>query len=192
MILVLDDFLPHYDVHELHSVTIVAPPGAVMDAVRGVTPREVPVLVALMAIRSLPALLRGRRSQLGRPILDGARTSGFVTLGETAHELVLGAVGRFWQPAGDLRRIEPADFRDFAEPGWAKGAVNFKVEQEGGRTVLSTETRVVATDPSARRRFRRYWRVVYPGSAVIRIAWLRAIRERAEGQAGSSPRSARA
>ena len=32
----------------------------------------------------------------------------------------------------------------------------------------------------ARRSFRRYWRVIYPGSAAIRLAWLRAIRRRAE------------
>jgi hypothetical protein len=28
----------------------------------------------------------------------------------------------------------------------------------------------------------RYWRVIHPGSALIRIAWLRAIRRRAERQ----------
>ena len=32
-----------------------------MDAIRRLTPQEVPLLVALMAIRSVPALLRRRR-----------------------------------------------------------------------------------------------------------------------------------
>jgi hypothetical protein len=44
---------------------------------------------------------------------------------------------------------------------------------------VSTETRVFATSPAARRRFAAYWRVIYPGSAIIRRSWLRAIRHRA-------------
>ena len=42
---------------------------------------------------------------------------------------------------------------------------------------------VAGTDAAATRSFRRYWRLVYPGSAAIRLAWLRAIRQRAEAGA---------
>jgi hypothetical protein len=49
-----------------------------------------------------------------------------------------------------------------------------------GRCRLATETRVHATTPGARRAFAPYWRVIYPGSALIRRMWLRAIRRRAE------------
>jgi hypothetical protein len=177
---VLDDFLPSYDVHEVHSVGTSASPAAVMEAIRAVTPLEVPVLVGLMAIRSVPALLRGRRLSIRGRLLDGFRRGGFVDLHEAPDELVFGAIGRFWQPSGGLRRIDAADFRDFAEPGFAKAAFNFQVERVDGHTVLRTETRIATTDEHARRRFGRYWRVIYPGSALIRIAWLRAIRRRAE------------
>jgi hypothetical protein len=91
-------------------------------------------------------------------------------------------VGRFWQPSGGLRRIEAAEFAGFAEPGWAKAAFNFQIERVGARTLLSTETRIATTDERARRSFARYWRLIHPGSALIRIAWLRAIRRRAERQ----------
>ena len=176
----LDEFLPRYDVNEVHSIGIGAAPGAVMDAVRALTAKEVPLLVALMAIRSVPALLRRRRPPVRGPLLDGFRKSGFVKLRETPDELVLASVGRFWQPVGGLRRIEAADFAGFAEPGFAKAAFNFEIARVGERTVLRTETRVATTDEHARRSFARYWRVVHPGSALIRIAWLRAIRRRAE------------
>jgi hypothetical protein len=43
---------------------------------------------------------------------------------------------------------------------------------------------VHATDDSARRKFARYWRVIYPGSALIRRMWLRAIKLRAERTPG--------
>jgi hypothetical protein len=177
---VLDDFLPSYDVNEVHSISTSATPAAVMRAIRELTPVEVPLLVALMAIRSVPAVLRRRRPSVRGRLLDGFRRAGFVALWEDPNEVVFGGVGRFWQPAGGLRRVAPADFRDFAEPGFAKAAFNFRLEPDGERTVVRTETRIASTDEHARRSFGRYWRVIGPGSALIRVAWLRAIRRRAE------------
>jgi hypothetical protein len=177
---VLDDVLPDPDVSEVHSATTTASPEAVMRAIREVTPLDVPVLVALMAIRSVPALIRGRRFALGGSLLDGFEAAGFVALRETPTELVYGGVGRYWTPAGGLRRVAPDEFRAFAEPGFAKGVLGFTVAREGDRTRVTTETRVATTDAAARRSFGRYWRVIHPGSALIRIAWLRAIRRRAE------------
>ena len=180
----LDEFLPRYDVNEVHSIGIGAAPAAVMEAIRALTPAEVPLLVALMAVRSVPALLARHRPPVRGPLLDGFRKSGFVELRETPDELVLASVGRFWRPAGGLRRIDAADFAGFAEPGFAKAAFNFEIARVGDRTELRTETRVATTDEDARRSFARYWRVVHPGSALIRMAWLRAIRRRAERHSG--------
>jgi hypothetical protein len=59
--------------------------------------------------------------------------------------------------------------------------MNFRVEADGASgSILSTETRVYATDEASKRRFAAYWRVIYPGSALIRRMWLRAIVRRAE------------
>jgi hypothetical protein len=59
--------------------------------------------------------------------------------------------------------------------------MNFLVEEEGdGWCRLSTETRVLATDDTARRRFAVYWRLIYPGSSLIRRMWLAAVKRRAE------------
>ena len=69
--------------------------------------------------------------------------------------------------------------------GFALAAINFRLEDAAnGETLLTTETRVYATDPSARKKFAAYWRIIYPGSALIRIMWLRAIRHRAEPMPG--------
>jgi hypothetical protein len=65
--------------------------------------------------------------------------------------------------------------------GFALAAINFRLEDAGnGETLLTTETRIYATDASTRKKFAAYWRVIYPGSALIRVMWLRAIRKRAE------------
>lgn len=176
----LDDFLPVYDFHEAHRISIDAPPEAVMESARRLPPRELPLLVVLMALRGLPALLRGRRLPVRGSILEAFRRGGFVVLQDTREELVLGAVGRFWRASGAMARIDPERFREFSEPGWAKAAFSFRVDEVEGRTVLTTVTRVFCTDEGARRRFRRYWMLIRPGSGAIRVAWLRSIRRRAE------------
>ncbi|HEX6651325.1 MAG TPA: hypothetical protein VF072_01170 [Thermoleophilaceae bacterium] len=183
----LDEFLEDYDVNEVHSIQIAAAPDAVMAAVRSLTSREVRLATVLMALRGLPAAVlrpRGRRGRSDRildaPLLDHFTRGGFVVLADGPDELVLGAVGRFWKLEGEIRRVSRDEFVTFAEPGFAKAVLNLHAQASGGGTVLSTETRVKLTDAEARRTFRRYWRVVMPGSALIRRAWLRAIRKRAE------------
>ena len=180
----LDEFLPDFDVNEIHSTRIAAAPDAVMSAVRSLTAREVPVLVGLMALRSLPGRLVGRRPRPRQgTILDGFLLGGFVALAERPDELVVGALGRFWQVSPEVRRVSAGDFVAFSEPGYAKAAFNMHAQPSpGGGTLLITETRIQGTDDDARRSFRRYWFVIHPGSAAIRRAWLRAIRRRAEGR----------
>jgi hypothetical protein len=189
MILMLDRHLPHYDVKDMHSVAIDAPRDDVMAAVREVSPAEVPLLVLLMGVRTLPRLLSGKPLRMHGAILDGMRRTGFIVLEERPDALIFGVVGRFWEPSSGIRPTRPEEFAAFDEPGYAKAAFGFWFE----RGLLTTETRVAGTDDTARHRFRLYWRLIYPGSALIRWDWLRAIRRRAErAQPSSSPRSARA
>jgi hypothetical protein len=181
----LDEFLPDYDANEIHSTRVAAAPADVMAAARAVTSREVPLLVALMALRRLPASMLRRRAGVPRraldaPIFDQFTRGSFVVLAERPEELVVGGVGRFWTADGGVRRVSAGDFAAFDEPGFAKTVVNFHAQALDGGTLLTTETRVKCTDDAARRKFRRYWRLVMPGSAAIRRAWLRAIRKRAE------------
>jgi hypothetical protein len=57
--------------------------------------------------------------------------------------------------------------------------MNFRVSPDGPHaSIVSTETRVFAGSAPTRRRFAAYWRVIYPGSALIRRMWLRAIERR--------------
>jgi hypothetical protein len=179
----LDEFMPAYRFNEVHSTRIAAPPDAVMAAVRCLRARDVPVLVALMGLRSLPARLLRRRHRPRRDetILESFLRGGFVTLAERPGELVIGGVGRFWLASAEVRRVGPDEFAGFGEPGYAKTAFNMHAQPvRGGGTLLTTETRIHATDDEARRRFERYWRVIRVGSGLIRRAWLRAIRRRAE------------
>ena len=60
-------------------------------------------------------------------------------------------------------------------------AFDFSVEDAGGGwSTLSTETRVLATDDATRRGMGRYWRLIVPGSGLLRRQWLEGIKKRAE------------
>ena len=62
--------------------------------------------------------------------------------------------------------------------------MNFRIEDvDASHCSLTTETRVYAAGPRALRGFATYWRMIYPGSAIIRRMWLRAIKRRAEASA---------
>jgi hypothetical protein len=186
----LDELLPSFDVNEVHETWVPAAPERAYAAVREVRPDEVRLARPLMALRSVPGLFTGKSLTLGPsvPFLDQMLGLGFVRLGEReGSELVIGAVGRFWslagnRPLGEIRGRD--DFVDFDAPGFAKAALNVLVRPAGAGSTVLTETRIVGTDSRARRRFRVYWAVIGPWSALLRRSLLRAVRRRA---AASNP-----
>ncbi len=179
----IDDVLPVYQFHEVHSCQIRASPERVFRAIREVTPLDIRFFIVLNWIRSPLASGRSQRSALAsRPILDSMTRGGFLILkDESPRELVVGTIAKFWSGEGVVTRT-PEEFVAFGTPDYAKAVLNFRVEDEGhGTCRLSTETRILPTDPGAARKFAFYWRVIYPGSWIIRYEWLAAIRRRAEG-----------
>ncbi len=187
--MLLTDFLPIYDHKEVHSISVRADAHRCYSAVKDLTLSELSPLVHLLfTLRALPSRLRGsvERKQLvaTKPIVEQILSRGFIRLAEDDdREFVVGTIGRFWQLADRScpRLDSPQEFLVFDQPGYAKAVMNFYVEAHGGgKTSVSTETRILATDAVARRKFAIYWRVVHPGSALIRMMWLKAIKHRAE------------
>ncbi len=180
----LDRFAPVYQFNEFHSIRVLAPRDQVYRAIKGVTAGEVPFFRTLTWLRRFgrpgPESILNAPEHL--PLLDVALRTGFLLLAEEpGREIVVGtavAAPRGWRPK---RNPTPESFKAVHEPGFALATMNFLVEDAGpGACLVKTETRVYGTDASARRRFAVYWRVIYPGSALIRRMWLRAIKYRAE------------
>jgi len=59
-----------------------------------------------------------------------------------------------------------------------------------GASLARTETRVMTTDPAARRKFRRYWSIFSPGIVLIRRVALRLTKLDAERRARERRRTA--
>jgi hypothetical protein len=180
---ILDRLLPAYDFRTRYTRRIAAPPAAVWEAVHAVTADELPVTRLLMRIRSAGRTrMSGTLDELA-PMPALGRVEG--------REAVNGTVARFWRlrpVTAPIRSGDPVAFTDFAEPGWAKGAMSFQLTPDGDGTVLAAETRVRATDAASRRVFAVYWLLIRAGGAgLIRLELLRAIATRAEAD-GLSPR----
>jgi hypothetical protein len=184
--LLLDRWLPEFDVSKRHAVLIGASRERVFEELLRYDFRTSRSTRILMALRGY-----GRRAwrtaERASTLPEALVRFGFTPLGEDAGRvLVFGLVGRFWRPRGDLCTVPAADFESFREPGYAKAAWNLLVEDESpGVTRLSTETRVLCIGDAARRRFLLYWRVVEPFSGVIRWSLLRGVRRAAEKAATS-------
>lgn len=178
----LDEFAPRYQFSERHTLRVQVPPEAAYQAVMAVTADEIRFFNALTWVRRLgrsgPESIMNAPGQ--RPLLEVATRTTFLELAEEpGGEVVVGALVAV--PQAGQRPRNPEAFKEITAAGFAKAAMNFRVESDGrGGSIVSTETRVFATDAATRRRFAAYWRVIYPGSALIRRSWLAAIRRRAE------------
>ena len=100
----LDDFLPDFDFNEIHSTRVAAPPERGAGRGARVTSREVPLLVALMALRgcrqpsAAAAAPAGSRSTRRSSTSSRAPASCCSPTDRTSSSF--GGVGRFWTADG--------------------------------------------------------------------------------------------
>ena len=181
----LDDWMPRWQIREQHILPVAASPERVFAAIHTVRADDIFLFRTLIAIRRCgetgPESIMNAPEQ--KPILDVATQTTFVLLAEEApRELVIGTVVVAPPQARVSGRLTPELFQRKLQPGVALATMNFLVapDDHGGSTI-STETRIYANSEAALRRFAIYWRVIHPGSDIIRRMWLRAIKQRAEG-----------
>lgn len=185
----LQQVLPRYDVYESHAVEVRATPEQVWQALRAYRYSQSPIFRFLFGLRRLAGapgqLFRGRRVEAAwnlaeSPVLE---LKPFVKVAEKLdEEIVLGLIGRFWEPAPRPVRLDDGEsFLTFDDPTYGRAAMNFRLEPlDAGLTRLSTETRVQVPDPASRRLFRLYWAAIGLFSGLIRVDMLGRIKALAE------------
>jgi hypothetical protein len=96
-------------------------------------------------------------------------------------EFIMGAVTKPWEPNPVFRGLAPDEFTNFQEPGYVKIIWTLRADAVGNaESLFRTETRAVATDAEARKKFRRYWSFLSPGIIAIRRIMLPAVKADAE------------
>lgn len=184
----IDRFAPRWQFHEVHATRVSVACSLAYRATHQVTAAEIALFRTLTWIRRLgrpgPESLLDAPERI--PLLEVATRSGFIWLADDRNrEIVVGTVLR--PPPNSRMPGTPGQFEAVSGPGSIKAVMNFRFTADGpDRCGITTETRVTATGASARRRFALYWRAIYPGSAIIRRMWLRAVKRRAEGAVSPS------
>jgi hypothetical protein len=192
--LLIDQFMPTYDLAIVYSRVFRAPSEQCFETVVDFDLFQIPVFRVLVGARGLPLRLADALRRQGRQAGASAAPTfrlrdlpsiGWMLLGERpGAELVFGQVGQPWKPRGGWPAdpVTRAQFAAFDQPGFAKLVESTRVDPYGERSAIVTmETRVSCTDPDSRRRFRRYWLVVGLCSHLLRRTALHVFARRLEG-----------
>ena len=170
-----DKFLPTYHFSEKHEIEIHQSPEAVYQLINEFDFSGSLIIRALFKIRGLTSRMTLKKGLLQEHFIELENMPG--------RELILGLIGQFWKPNGNLRKVNAKDFRSFHEPGFAKATWNFEMASMSRNiTLLRTETRIECLDAEAYTFFSRYWFLIRPFSGLIRKEMLRAIKKKAENK----------
>jgi hypothetical protein len=183
----LDGAMPQYEFAEHHQIRVHAPLAGAYSALQAVTPDELPAYSILMKVRNAAMGRSWNRPKGPSPAIIAIfsdPSSGYMLIQRNEREMVFGGIGRV-RSTGEKRILSsPAEFASCDQRGCVKVAFNLKVDDAGnGWTTVSTETRLHAMDAGSLRATAVYWRLIYPGSGMLRTMWLLAARNRAENGA---------
>jgi hypothetical protein len=178
----LDRSMPTWSLREVDRVAVAASPAQAFATVRELDPSVCASCAGYSSSGHCPiAFGRAGEDALGiltSRIDDITRSgSGFQLLGERrGTEVVVGAIGKFWQPSIEFQRVTPAEFPSFDRPGQGKVAWCLRVDpRAGGGAWISVDVRVGATDLTSWAQFQRYWSLIGPFSRLIRRRLLRSL-----------------
>ena len=177
----VDEIMPEYQFSEVHRTRVHAPREQVMRAIREATFNDMTSLTTLLKIRGVVLRAPSHAEEFqNRRILEAFQASGYLT-GTSDHEIALfGAVDIRAQRRPDLRDLQ--QLAAYRAPGTVKMAFGFDVHDAGnGWCDVNAETRVAVIGEVATG-MARYWRLILPGSGLLRRQWLEGIKHRAEAR----------
>src|SRR5690606_30361509 len=157
----LDQFFATCDAREQFQVRVRAPAELTYQVAAAFDLYSLPLVHAIFALRNrLMAAGPASDRPFDRGLITGAKGLGWGTLVESPGRLfVAGAFCQPWLGQVTFHPLEAETFTPFGDPGQVKIAWTLETTPDTATScVLRTETRVLATDPVARKRFRRYWR----------------------------------
>jgi len=178
----IDRLIPDYSFNEYHEVVINASIEEVKHALHTTGVAEIPAVHLLLKIRGISDDKdMSNEATKNEPNPNTFSTPDFNFIVADSNEfitmMILTASSK--TPPPIMTTFE--QFIAFTEPGYVKVAINFRFVSRGdGQTLLTTETRNLPINQKDCRIFGRYWRIIYPGSAIIRRLWLDELAQKAE------------
>jgi len=178
----LDRFMPEYEVVERHHISVAAPADVTFAALMDMNLEDSHVIRAIFKGRELLLGADADGKPHARGLVAVTKALGWGVLADVpGHEIVMGAVTQPWKANVAFQSLPPGEFAAFDEPGYVKIVWTLRADAVSDDTsVARTETRVVATDAEARKKFRWYWARFSPGIVLIREISLRLVKKEAE------------
>jgi hypothetical protein len=185
----LDRFMSRYEIAERHHVLIGASAEITFAAACEMDLNQSWIVRTIFRAREV--LLRSKPDTVRWPrgIVALTTSIGWGVLAEVpGRELVMGAVTQPWQANVVFRALPPDEFAAFKDPDYVKIVWSLRADPvDAAHSIFRTETRAIATDADARRKFRRYWSLLSPGIIVIRWMGLGPLKADAERRARHAP-----
>jgi hypothetical protein len=185
----LDRFIPRYDIVERHHIRVAAPADVTFAASMDMDLEDSAVVRAIFKGREI--LLGADERTIGtHGLVATTKALGWRVLAEhPGRELVMGAVTQPWKANVEFRGLPPDEFAAFDRPGFVKIVWTLRADPvDETHSIAVTETRAVATDRIARRRFRWYWARFSAGIVLIRELSMRLVKNEAEKRAVAAGR----
>lgn len=178
----IDSIMPYYSFSEYHEVLVNATVDDIKMVLKSMRVRDIPTVKFLMKIRGAPEEKEesGKLPQVDRN--NGTfRTADFNYFVMDSTELITVMLVKTTANADPPEMKSVDEFMKFSELGYIKVALNFRLIPLGNEsTLVTTETRNQGLSPEDRSSFGRYWRIIYPGSAIIRRVWLDTLAEKSK------------
>jgi hypothetical protein len=182
--MLVDEILPEYQLGEKHSVFIEASPERIFESLKRVTSDEQP---KSRLMNLLPVVMGKREAPSEESLYEMLRDESGLVLEEPNRELVTANIAT----ADEHTPSTPDTVRGFVayrlRHNEMKNAVNIRVDPVGGGSRLTTETRMMFADRRSCHDFGWYYGVIYPGSSLIRVDILEAVKRRAESTNRATP-----
>lgn len=178
----LDYFMPTFQLRQIDRVRVRASREDTWALVRNIDFNELPISQLLFDLRDLP---RWVIESFRKEAMEPERTAkiddftgpgrGFKVLFENAGEqIVIGSIGKFWEPKISWSQMDSDSFAAFVEPGYGKLVWALRVDPDAhAGSWISWELRVTATDAASSKSFSRYWFFIGPFSHGLRKLALR-------------------
>ena len=185
----IDSLLPDFSFNEFHEVRVNASLEKIKQVLQVTGVKDIPAAHLLMKIRGIAdddvdLSDRASNNLVGSNTVSTPDFNFFIVApDEWITLMILKSViitNNANQPAPpEIATLD--QFTAFNEPGYVKVAVNFRfISTNNQETILTTETRNHGITHKDNRVFGYYWRIIYPGSAIIRRLWLDTIKKKAQ------------
>jgi hypothetical protein len=173
--------MQEFEVGGRHKIAVAAPAEVTLAAAKDMKLESCGLIRGIFKAREL--ILGSEPDHMTRPhgLLAQTQSLGWGLLAERpGREIVMGCATKPWQANPVFRTLPPDEFAAFEEPDYVKIVWTLRADPVASGSIFRTETRAIATDAVARRKFRRYWSFLSPGIILIRSAMLPTLKAEAE------------